>query len=146
MMPYIMSMISHTMHILLFVLFLLMIRRPPRSTRTDTLLPYTTLFRSRPRVLAAMPNAATVPSAPTAPTIADATPKAANDPPPRPTSRPRSEEHTSEIQSLMRNSYAVFCLKKKKKQVQTAQNTKLKDTTAINCSNIIPTRQINLQL
>src|SRR3546814_8196819 len=86
------------------VFFFLMIRRPPRSTRTDTLFPYTTLFRSlalqagrrwggrlcqfrrwlrgcRGRLC-------------------------------------RSEEHTSELQSLMRISYAVFCLKKKKKQKQ----------------------------
>src|SRR3546814_3611031 len=102
--------------------FFLMIRRPPRSTRTDTLFPYTTLFRSAPcrracrwqvgsadgiggrqgarhereapdhgrsrRVLLCAPqdNGATE----------------------------RSEEHTSELQSLMRISYAVFCLKKKK--------------------------------
>src|SRR3546814_17968967 len=86
----------------LYLFFFLMIRRPPRSTRTDTLFPYTTLFRSldtedgvveldvagRCRVeglnldlhLSAL----------------------------------RSEEHTSELQSLMRISYAVFCLKKKK--------------------------------
>src|SRR3546814_11635249 len=83
--------------------FFLMIRRPPRSTRTDTLFPYTTLFRSdrgpdrgprgrRPIVRFR----------------------------PRPVLTvwahfPRSEEHTSELQSLMRISYAVFCLKKKKK-------------------------------
>src|SRR3546814_2494069 len=78
-----------------------MIRRPPRSTRTDTLFPYTTLFRSRSccsledpcpcrrsrefRACGSMPSIST-----------------------------RSEEHTSELQSLMRISYAVFCLKKKK--------------------------------
>src|SRR3546814_11822441 len=83
---------------LLFLsVFCLMIRRPPRSTRTDTLFPYTTLFRS----VAARTD---------------------------PNSRhglglflvergmegfERSEEHTSELQSLMRISYAVFCLKKK---------------------------------
>src|SRR3546814_19788890 len=94
-------------------LFFLMIRRPPRSTRTDTLLPYTTLFRSlvkhladlghhpnveRCRVgrdnlmnLVAMGQGLTL------------------------TSEARSEEHTSELQSLMRISYAVFCLKKKNK-------------------------------
>src|SRR3546814_5715927 len=91
------------LHIKLFVylfwhifFFFLMIRRPPRSTRTDTLFPYTTLFRShvwrrnsgrgddrgdRARVGTAGDD--------------------------------RSEEHTSELQSLMRISYAVFCLKKK---------------------------------
>src|SRR3546814_4487138 len=82
-----------------------MIRRPPRSTRTDTLFPYTTLFRSRRivrpeeeeeeeehRLLELRP--------------AGSRPSAAPD-------RFRSEEHTSELQSLMRISYAVFCLKKK---------------------------------
>src|SRR3546814_6331121 len=86
--------------ILLFVFFL-MIRRPPRSTRTDTLFPYTTLFRS---------------------TVGHAKVKGGGS-----TgwarafccgccslSRPfRSEEHTSELQSLMRSSYAVFCWQKK---------------------------------
>src|SRR3546814_17675732 len=90
--------------------FFLMIRRPPRSTRTDTLCPYTTLFRSvriafplrSPRLLPQRPDAA-----------AHASPSAAADPDGR--GRPgRSEEHTSELQSLMRSSYAVFCLKKKK--------------------------------
>src|SRR3546814_4441395 len=88
-----------------------MIRRPPRSTRTDTLFPYTTLFRS-------VRNAAT-----RAPRHRDAVagrapwrggelidaPRAAA----REDRRARSEEHTSELQSLMRISYAVFCLKKK---------------------------------
>src|SRR3546814_4766934 len=103
-----------------------MIRRPPRSTRTDTLFPYTTLFRSpssharaasddihpeyicdrqfllqgrqgssvRRRLCAAAPNP-----------------------------RQRSEEHTSELQSLMRISYAVFCLKKKKTQNKITYST-----------------------
>src|SRR3546814_19382424 len=85
------------------VFFFLMIRRPPRSTRTDTLFPYTTLFRplereesshdmrQRPRLVG---------------------PTGMGD------RQTRSEEHTSELQSLMRNSYAVFCLKKKKKHTQ----------------------------
>src|SRR3546814_18705361 len=77
--------------------FFLMIRRPPRSTRTDTLFPYTTLFRScrQSRHLLGLVRAAG---------------------PSRPHHRQRdgrSEEHTSELQSLMRISYAVFCLKKK---------------------------------
>src|SRR3546814_1196065 len=87
--------------------FFLMIRRPPRSTRTDTLFPYTTLFRSvwrrrgcgcpesirraRYRGCAAQCR------------------RQSNENTVR-----RSEEHTSELQSLMRISYAVFCLKKKK--------------------------------
>src|SRR3546814_1106674 len=68
-----------------------MIRRPPRSTRTDTLFPYTTLFRS-PRSTSRTGCCRTSSSSHW----------------PR-----RSEEHTSELQSLMRISYAVFCLKKK---------------------------------
>src|SRR3546814_3139349 len=90
-----------------------MIRRPPRSTRTDTLFPYTTLFRSRKKLV---PFA----SAPTAKFSASVCPRSANVwlvpmSVPATTRSPasRSEEHTSELQSLMRISYAVFCLKKK---------------------------------
>src|SRR3546814_4978904 len=85
-----------------------MIRRPPRSTRTDTLFPYTTLFRSE---LGAFGHAGRSPPralprprrSMTALCRSHGTRKLA----------PRSEEHTSELQSLMRISYAVFCLKKK---------------------------------
>src|SRR3546814_5419615 len=84
-----------------------MIRRPPRSTRTDTLFPYTTLFRSPDR---------TQPARHRFLQAADASVDLAV-PPRHPgdlrTDQPRSEEHTSELQSLMRISYAVFCLKKK---------------------------------
>src|SRR3546814_5883835 len=107
-----------------------MIRRPPRSTRTDTLFPYTTLFRSsaRPSAPAAAappetarpPPAHRLPSAPGGPAWQRWW-KAASD-------RPRSEEHTSELQSLMRISYAVFCLKKKK---QTHDN-QVRDITHYN--------------
>src|SRR3546814_6979504 len=92
-----------------------MIRRPPRSTRTDTLFPYTTLFRSREgraaRRLCADRN-----RAPCERGRCDKHPPAAADSAPRLSHarHPRSEEHTSELQSLMRISYAVFCLKKKK--------------------------------
>src|SRR3546814_8665505 len=75
-----------------------MIRRPPRSTRTDTLFPYTTLFRSTDRGGARHARRQHDPGR-----GGDPTSRAA-----------RSEEHTSELQSLMRISYAVFCLKKKK--------------------------------
>src|SRR3546814_2982564 len=91
-----------------------MIRRPPRSTRTDTLFPYTTLFRSRSARsgggrfrrrsagnLAARPYPVDAGAARHPRGDADA-------------QGSRSEEHTSELQSLMRISYAVFCLKKKK--------------------------------
>src|SRR3546814_8437213 len=76
------------------LVFFLMIRRPPRSTRTDTLFPYTTLFRSRSE------------RDPEARTLSPAADR-------RLERTMRSEEHTSELQSLMRISYAVFCLKKK---------------------------------
>src|SRR3546814_2787743 len=80
-----------------------MIRRPPRSTRTDTLFPYTTLFRSP-----WLPNSAVaaIPAAPPG-RLNKLALVTEND-------SVRSEEHTSELQSLMRISYAVFCLKKKK--------------------------------
>src|SRR3546814_8547271 len=76
-------------------LLCLMIRRPPRSTRTDTLFPYTTLFRSGTE---------------------DCRNRSSRPSPCRTPCRFRSEEHTSELQSLMRISYAVFCLKKKNTQ------------------------------
>src|SRR3546814_4777748 len=101
-----------------------MIRRPPRSTRTDTLFPYTTLFRSRGVNGAQGRNRTTdtmifshvlyqLSYLGTRGAVGMGRPKR----PPAPSAaRSRSEEHTSELQSLMRNSYAVFCLKKKKKQ------------------------------
>src|SRR3546814_5148998 len=96
-----------------------MIRRPPRSTRTDTLFPYTTLFRSR-RLAASYANYLIVNGAVLVPAYGDrADDEAARiigtaHPGREVVQVPRSEEHTSELQSLMRNSYAVFCLKKKK--------------------------------
>src|SRR3546814_3237911 len=80
------------------VFFFLMKRRPPRSTRTDTLFPYTTLFRSITANTARGPIA-----------IAH-NGNLTNAETPR---RESSEEHTSALQSLMRTSYAVFCLNKK---------------------------------
>src|SRR3546814_10777541 len=77
-----------------------MIRRPPRSTRTDTLFPYTTLFRSHRPDRAA--REAALRHRPAGPRLSVGIRR-----------RARSEEHTSELQSLMRISYAVFCLKKK---------------------------------
>src|SRR3546814_1339675 len=89
-----------------------MIRRPPRSTRTDTLFPYTTLFRSaRPRRRGAEAGDARDGEADASRLRArrhrDRRGRLLRD-------EQRSEEHTSELQSLMRISYAVFCLKKKK--------------------------------
>src|SRR3546814_7028207 len=106
----------------MFLVFLLMIRRPPRSTRTDTLLPYTTLFRSvdapdrgagplgGKRVepvegLAGFRGAESGLEQAALEGVAVADEVRVF----------RSEEHTSELQSLMRISYAVFCLKKKNK-------------------------------
>src|SRR3546814_4275314 len=99
-----------------------MIRRPPRSTRTDTLFPYTTLFRSADaaakRFVPPPDKSAiylfrdeTIASANTIPVALDG--KIMGETAPL---TYRSEEHTSELQSLMRISYAVFCLKKKKNQ------------------------------
>src|SRR3546814_7540767 len=145
--------------ICLFFVFFLMIRRPPRSTRTDTLFPYTTLFRSCARPLPWLQSAdrnrnehqivdpehdlersqrqqrhpqfraeqkfhcADLPLRPPAAAARRSNPS---------TSPYRSEEHTSELQSLMRISYAVFCLKKKNQKTQSTQpHTQLKhnDTT-----------------
>src|SRR3546814_8341386 len=116
-----------------------MIRRPPRATRTATLFPYTTLFRSPnpvPAAATASPPRRHIPPTPTPPlkgrdfrrrTVPPA--PRAGAPPPHPL-RWRSEEHTSELQSLMRISYAVFCLKKKKNQKNTQQlNKKPQKTT-----------------
>src|SRR3546814_1457687 len=81
-----------------------MIRPPPRSTRTDTLFPYTTLFRSIDRRLVGPRDLR--PARAGAPATALRYRRAV-------AGAPRSEEHTSELQSLMRISYAGFCLKKK---------------------------------
>src|SRR3546814_8483245 len=96
-----------------------MIRRPPRSTRTDTLFPYTTLFRSREEIdLAGQCIASKIGA--TAEGMGQPRALIANrklgrtvDTLDRVFDLDRSEEHTSELQSLIRISYAVFCLKKK---------------------------------
>src|SRR3546814_1080044 len=95
-----------------------MIRRPPRSTRTDTLFPYTTLFRS-PEVNHNYArehhyNLWFVLTGPNRRHLEQILEELEND---------RSEEHTSELQSLMRISYAVFCLKKKKQTKHTTNNS-----------------------
>src|SRR3546814_9291970 len=103
-----------------------MIRRPPRSTRTDTLFPYTTLFRSdrirlAPVTLWGADSSAFEDFSPAdRQKLVDhfyAVMQAELSKDYRMVAAPsaRSEEHTSELQSLMRISYAVFCLKKKKK-------------------------------
>src|SRR3546814_1636417 len=90
-----------------------MIRRPPRSTRTDTLFPYTTLFRSLWRRGACQGHAGRDRGNLRPGRAWRGVDRSGRD---RHRLRDRSEEHTSELQSLMRISYAVFCLKKKKKQ------------------------------
>src|SRR3546814_2954077 len=114
-----------------------MIRRPPRSTRTDTLFPYTTLFRS---LISPPPFASRTVPLPTlrvgrinshaAATASSRQPGASAD---------RSEEHTSELQSLMRISYAVFCLKKKTKHTY-KQNPQTATTPRLN-DNAVRTRE-----
>src|SRR3546814_1540588 len=111
-----------------------MILRPPRSTRTDTLFPYTTLFRSVAenfRVVTGRPQLRRQPvhrraGHPQAVQQDDAMAHAAvawrRNMNSRSRTLPRSEEHTSELQSLMRISYAVFCLKKKKTHRYTAHH------------------------
>src|SRR3546814_9383069 len=100
-----------------------MIRRPPRSTRTDTLFPYTTLFRSRrqyahksrwtPGILSKL-FFIHIPK-----TAGTSVNSLLTEWFGQEKSLPiRSEEHTSELQSLMRISYAVFCLKKKKNKLK----------------------------
>src|SRR3546814_6298596 len=112
-----------------------MIRRPPRSTRTDTLFPYTTLFRSRSR---RAPGARAHPQPGGAHRGERRLSGLGRTPKPQPiaagpgqqgamesvsnSTEHRSEEHTSELQSLMRISYAVFCLKKKKHKNTTKYN------------------------
>src|SRR3546814_1144964 len=129
---------------LLFFFFFLMIRRPPRSTRTDTLFPYTTLFRSTGASGDGAPSRRT---ARRARTLAERGVMAQLAPLPSPTlALPaliasaddrarlrfldffavtiRSEEHTSELQALMRISFAVFCFENNKKfKTQTTQQT-----------------------
>src|SRR3546814_1730078 len=130
-----------------------MILRPPISTRTDTRFPYTTLFRSRgPSPYADDSRAAQVRvdrgcdrqarnrrcRARSSAAVARRCREHAEAPPKRRTRRrnrkapARSEEHTSELQSLMRISYAVFCLKKKKK---THPNTNLDQQCTQNTTN-----------
>src|SRR3546814_10589176 len=113
-----------------------MIRRPPRSTRTDTLFPYTTLFRSpaltakvsgtRPLTVTVLPMRPAMPVSIMLPKLSLIDASFC-----RRQSSSRSEEHTSELQSLMRISYAVFCLKKKNKHSMIHQQSKQKHTNQL---------------
>src|SRR3546814_4019808 len=125
--------------LILYCVFFLMIRRPPRSTRTDTLFPYTTLFRSRngrsvseladidmptlviPGMDERHPQALAEQLARLLPQGKLATAAMSGS--------IRSEEHTSELQSLMRISYAVFCLKKKNTVMTSGIHMPMNDTT-----------------
>src|SRR3546814_13550134 len=98
------SLLLHTI-LVVILFFFLMIRRPPRSTRTDTLFPYTTLFRSQIGVARRQSDDKAAKDAGIAWNVVSVL---------LVHRMMRSEEHTSELQSLMRISYAVFCLKKKK--------------------------------
>src|SRR3546814_10684016 len=114
-----------------------MIRRPPRSTPTDTLFPYTTLFRShaqgqRPRPPAFRRRQLCRGRRPARPCPFSRTygvqridPCARGRDGQAARAQGRSEEHTSELQSLMRISYAVFCLKKKIKKTEIQKEAKL---------------------
>src|SRR3546814_6907732 len=122
-----------------------MIRRPPISTLTDTLFPYTTRFRSRLTDRPGVPAHCPRPPEHLI-TLGEPCPRPTPRPPRAP-SRRRSEEHTSELQSLMRISYAVFCLKKKNttdynihKQTNESEyihnNSHITATTSINTDQI----------
>src|SRR3546814_5608244 len=117
-----------------------MIRRPPRSTRTDTLFPYTTLFRSDFGQDLAGEQVLDPRLEPFGAIIVDGIGEVAAVRADRqriPNSRPRprrsrSEEHTSELQSLMRISYAVFCLKKKNRRDKTTVYTRHNSPHSLN--------------
>src|SRR3546814_2777423 len=120
-----------------------MIRRPPRSTRTDTLFPYTTLFRSKLSSMSYRESECPIFNL-HSPARRNATRHAMPKRKPcfeqlltsstsavftrRRSTTSRSEEHTSELQSLMRTSYAVFCLKKKKDKYTTITYPTYKST------------------
>src|SRR3546814_10620991 len=119
-----------------------MMLRPPRSTRTDTLFPYPTLFRSARLARCHAHCPADRPDSDARISEIDGSLRRSRGWPAsrqmRPRSRPpghpphpRSEEHTSELQSLMRISYAVFCLKKKKTKTKRYNDTKQTNKTTI---------------
>src|SRR3546814_9560013 len=118
-----------------------MIRRPPRSTRTDTLFPDTTLFRSR-RYPAGGVEARPVTTAAGRQGLRPC--RSGRSRPDRAQflslSGQRSEEHTSELQSLMRSSYAVFCLKKKKHTTDRGTND-IKQAHSSELNNVIDIKQ-----
>src|SRR3546814_4844689 len=122
-----------------------MIRRPPLSTRTDTLFPYTTLFRSHAARTDVCPRRSGVAVAARRAVRCRVAQRAGE--PRAAFQSARSEEHTSELQSLMRISYAVFCLKKKKNtQKKTDDNSSLRlNNTIIKHIEIINESQPHLK-
>src|SRR3546814_8207950 len=123
------------------VVFFLMIRRPPRSTRTDTLFPYTTLFRSKTAV-SSFQRVGTLKKFTKTKTATPLRPAGERSEPSPATSGACSPwikigRATSELQSLMRISYAVFCLKKKK--------TENKFVTRLHSTNSTPHTHIHLR-
>src|SRR3546814_7368074 len=115
--------------------FFLMIRRPPRSKRTDTLFPYTTLFRSDEGLIhveLALERVESPEDAERLRFVGSPTILIDGRDPFGGGEESRSEEHTSELQSLMRISYAVFCLKKKKRATNTNQSQSTTNTSERN--------------
>src|SRR3546814_2630558 len=115
--------------------FFLMIRRPPRSTRTDTLFPYTTLFRSPALLAGELPVAE--------PPLLRLGAQALHPTRIHHADRGRSEEHTSELQSLMRISYAVFCLKTQKTNTHTQKPKRQKELGQKHVNKYQPTKHTN---
>src|SRR3546814_6892161 len=108
-----------------------MIRRPPRSTRTDTLFPYTTLFRST--ALGSCECSVCYQYKSRHREGHGCADRCRRRPTRSNSTSSRSEEHTSELQSLMRISYAVFCLKKKKKNFYTTIQQQQKNHNRTKC-------------
>src|SRR3546814_15619747 len=121
------------------IFFFLRIRRPPRSTRTDTLFPYTTLFRSKldlRRLIHVFETISELEGLCARFAARRMTASERGELSDSHAAAERSEEHTSELQSLMRISYAVFCLKKKKKNHTKAQNIHYIHLTTSRVTNI----------
>src|SRR3546814_3043152 len=118
-------------------------RRPPRSTRTDTLFPYTTLFRSETKALLISYRSR---EGKGWWARQDSNPQPSRYERPALTIELRSEEHTSELQSLMRISYAVFCLKKKKLYLNSQNSTIGPSVINTNLQRTSTTTNINCQI
>src|SRR3546814_7479952 len=113
------DLVKTVMHLSCILIIFLMIRRPPRSTRTDTLFPYTTLFRSTLKLKRDWCDVNELIFLVIQKLPAEDAVRICFEP------DDRSEEHTSELQSLMRISYAVFCLKKKRYHITQSESCSL---------------------